>query len=146
MLTSLMQKIEESAMAVVMCNGKILATNETIYGKAVLSLPKGHTEENETSLEASIRECYEETNIVIHKSNLVKKLTPYSYEFLTPSNKLIRKILIPYLFEVYDFGNPLPKEERMISVEWMNIEEFLSACPYENVKNVVSEALVYIKR
>ena len=32
----------------------------------------------------------------------------------------------------------------MISVEWMNIEEFLSTCPYENVKNVVDEALVYL--
>ena len=35
-------------------------------------------------------------------------------------------------------------QERMISVEWMNIEEFLSACPYENVKNIVDEALVYL--
>ena len=138
-------KIEESAMAVVMCNGKILVTNEMIYGKATLSLPKGHTEENESPIETSIRECYEETNVVINESNLVKKLTPYSYEFLTPSNKLIRKILIPYLFEIYDFGNPLSKEERIISAEWMSIERFLSVCPYENVKNSVEEALSYVK-
>ena len=91
-------KIEESAMAVVVCNGKILATNEMIYGRATLSLPKGHIEENETALKTSIRECYEETNIVINETNLVEKLTPYSYEFLT-------------------------------------------VCPYENVKNVVDEAL-----
>ena len=123
-------KTEESAMAVVMCNGKILVTNEMIYGKATLSLPKGHTEENESSLESSIRECYEETNVVINETNLVKKLTPYSYEFLTPSNKLIRKTLIPYLFEIYDFGNPLSKEERIMSAEWMSIEEFLLGCPY----------------
>ncbi len=138
-------KLEESAMAVVMCKGKILATNEIIYGKATISLPKGHTETNETALEASIRECYEETNIEINESHLVKKLTPYQYEFLTPANKLIRKTLIPYVFEVSNFGNPLPKEERMISVEWMNIEEFLALCPYDNVKNVVNEALASMK-
>ncbi len=132
-------KLEESAMAVCICNGKILATNELVYGSEKLSLPKGHVEEKETSLDASIRECYEETNIVITKANLVKKLTPYGYEFLTPSNKLIRKTIIPYLFKVNDFGKPIPKEERMVSVMWMDIDEFLSLCPYDNVKDVVKE-------
>ncbi len=135
-------KIEESAMAIVMCNGKILATNEMIYGTEKLSLPKGHVEEGETPIEASVRECYEETNVVVDCSNLVRKLTPYSYEFLTPSNKLIRKTIIPYLFEVEDFGEPTPKEERIISVDWMSVDEFLRLCPYENVKGVVNEALL----
>lgn len=134
-------RIEQSAMAVVICKGKLLTTYELIYGKKVLSLPKGHTEDNETALEAAIRECYEETNIVINKNLFIKALTPYSYEFLTPSDELIRKTLIPYLFEVNDFGNPLPKEKRMISVQWMDVEEFLSLCPYENVKNIVYEYL-----
>lgn len=133
--------IEESAMAVVMCNGKILAINEIIYGKKTISLPKGHTEKNETSLNAAIRECYEETNIVISAANLIKKLTPYTYEFLTPSNKMIRKTLIPFLFKTNDWGNPYPKEERILAVQWMNIDEFLSLCPYENVINNVKECL-----
>jgi NUDIX domain len=107
-------KIELSAMAVVTCNGKILSTNEMIYGKETVSLPKGHKEENESIIETAIRECYEETNIVITKDDLVKELTSYSYEFLTPSNKLIRKTIVPFLFEVKEEGNPIPKEERMI--------------------------------
>ncbi len=128
-------------MAVVICNGKILVTNELIYGSEKLSLPKGHVEENETSLQAAIRECFEETNIIIEEQNLVKELIPYSYEFLTSSNKLIRKTLTPYLFEIKDLGNPIPKEERMVSVQWMDIDEFLSLCPYDNVKNVVKECV-----
>lgn len=139
-------QIEESAMAIVMCKGKILTINEMIYGKETLSLPKGHKEDNETLLETSIRECYEETNIVINEFCLVKKLTPYTYEFLNPSNKLIRKTIIPYLFEVTDFGNPKPKEERMKSVQWMNVEEFLLACHYENVKNIVNESLIFFRK
>ena len=121
-------KTELSAMAVVICKGKILSTNELIYGKETLSLPKGHKEENESIIETAIRECYEETNIVITKDDLVKELTSYSYEFLTPSNKLIRKTILPFLFEVKKEGNPIPKEERMISVKWMEKEEFIEKC------------------
>ncbi len=138
---ALCAKAEESAMAVVFCQGKLLTTKEMIYGTERLSLPKGHVEENETSLKAAIRECYEETNILIDESDLIKALTPYSYEFLTPSNRLIKKTLKPYLFEVKDFGLPVPKEDRMISVEWMNVEDFLALCTYDNVKDVVKEAI-----
>ena len=134
-------KVELSAMAVVMSNGKILSTNEMIYGKETLSLPKGHKEENESIIETAIRECYEETNIVISKEDLVKELTSYSYEFLTPSNKLIRKTIVPFLFEVQTEGNPIPKEERMISVQWMDKDEFIDKCSHENVKLVVKEIL-----
>ena len=132
-------KIELSAMAVVMCNGKILSTNEMIYGKETLSLPKGHKEENESIIETAIRECYEETNIIVSKDNLIKELTSYSYEFLTPSNKLIRKTIVPFLFEAKEEGNPIPKEERMVSVQWMDKEEFIEKCTHENVKEIIKE-------
>ena len=134
-------KIELSAMAVVIYNGKILSINEIVYGKETLSLPKGHKEENDSIIETAIRECYEETNIVISKEDLVKELSSYSYEFLTPSNKLIRKTIVPFLFEVQTEGNPIPKEERMISVQWMDKDEFIDKCSHENVKLVVKEIL-----
>lgn len=134
-----LNSIELSAMAVVMCNGKILSTNEMIYGKETLSLPKGHKEENESLIETAIRECFEETNIVISEEDLVRQLTPYSYEFLTPSNRLVRKTIVPFLFEVNEEGNPIPKEERMLSVQWMDVAEFLEKCTHENVKSVVKE-------
>lgn len=132
-------KIELSAMAVVICNGKILSTNEMIYGKETLSLPKGHKEENESIIDTAIRECHEETNIVITQDDLVKELTSYSYEFLTSSNKLIRKTIIPFLFELMEEGNPIPKEERMVSVQWMYKEEFIEKFTHENVKEIVKE-------
>ena len=132
-------KIELSAMAVVMCNSKILSINEMIYGKETLSLPKGHKEENESIIETAIRECYEETNIIVSEDDLVKELTSYSYEFLTPSNKLIRKTIVPFLFEVNKEGNPIPKEERMVSVQWMDKDEFIEKCTHENVKEIIKE-------
>lgn len=134
--------IELSAMAVVIHNGRILSTNEMIYGREVLSLPKGHKEENESLLETAIRECFEETNIIISKENLVRELVPFSYEFLTPSNKSVRKTVVPFLFEASETGEPTPKEKRIISVQWMGVDEFLEKCSHENVKTVVMQVAV----
>ena len=131
--------IEQSAMAVVLCKGKILATVEDIYGRNVLSLPKGHNEQGETLLQTAIRECFEETNIVLTEENLVKPLTPYSYQFSTPSNKLVQKTIAPFLFEVESEGQPIAKEKRMISAQWMEISEFLQKCSYDNVRAIVKE-------
>ena len=131
--------IEQSAMAVVLCKGKILATVEDIYGRHVLSLPKGHNEQGETLLQTAMRECFEETNIVLTEENLVEPLTPYSYQFSTPSNELVQKTIAPFLFEVESEGQPIAKEKRMISVGWMEISEFLQKCSYDNVKAIVKE-------
>lgn len=133
------QSVELSAMAVVKCQDKILTTNELIYGKEVRSLPKGHKEKDERITQTAIRECYEETNVVICEKDLVKKLPPWSYEFISPSKKLIKKTIMPFFFVIKDFGNPLSKEERIISVDWMTIENFISECPYENVIRTVKD-------
>ena len=100
-------KLEESAMAVVVYHDRILTTNEVIYGKETISLPKGHKEENENILDTAIRECFEETNIVITKDDLVMQLPSYSYEFLTPSDQFVRKTIVPFLFRVDCEGIPL---------------------------------------
>lgn len=130
-------KIELSAMAVVVCGDKILATNEIIYGNNVLSLPKGHKEEGETLVETAIRECFEETGVVLTENNLVKELPSFSYEFFTPTNEMIRKTIVPLLFNVAVCDDPLHKEKRIMSVQWMKISEFLEKCKYQNVKDVV---------
>lgn len=135
-------KIEESAMAVVLCKGKLLTTVELIYGKETLSLPKGHREENETLIDTAIRECFEETNVILTEENLVRELPPYAYEFTSPSNQLIRKTIAPFLFETESEGTPLPKEKRMISVQWMHPDEFIKNCRYENVIEVVKQLLI----
>lgn len=134
--------IEElSAMAVVVFENSILSTNEEIYGNNTLSLPKGHKENNETILETAIRECYEETNILLNKDDCIKQLTPFTYEFITPSYKKIRKTIVPFLFETNNPGIPFPKEKRMISVQWMNINYFYQNCTHDNVKNVIKEII-----
>lgn len=128
---------ETIAMAVVFCKNKILATNEIIYGKEVLSLPKGHKEENKSLTETAIRKCFEETNVIITTNDPIKELTPFSYEFLTPSNKFIKKTIVPFLFEINNEATPMPKEDRIISVQWMDKDEFIKNCSHDNVRTVV---------
>ncbi len=79
-------KKEESAMAIVFYKDKILATKELIYGKEILSCPKGHIEKNETHIETAIRECFEETNVTLDIKDYVKEETPYSINFIDPNN------------------------------------------------------------
>lgn len=129
--------MEVSAMAVVLCHGKILSTNEMIYGKEIVSLPKGHREEGETLQETAIRECFEETNVVLTKADFIKELPSFSYEFFTPSNKRILKTIVPFLFEIENEGAPVAKEERIRSVYWRKVDEFLERCSHENVKRLV---------
>lgn len=128
---------ELSAMAVVLHDDCVLTTNELIYDKEVLSLPKGHKEDGESLVETAIRECFEETNIIITENDMIKELIPFSYVFLTPANKLIKKTIVPFLFKVHDKGQPMAKEKRMIAVNWMNKDEFIEKCSHENVRNVI---------
>lgn len=132
-------KTEVSAMAVVVHRRKILAISELIYGKETLSLPKGHREAGETSVDTAIRECFEETNVILTQEDAVQELPSYFYEFSTPSNERIRKTIVPILFKVNGEGTPRPKEERILSVRWMDMEEFLLECTYESVKEVVKQ-------
>lgn len=137
-----MPKLETCGMAVVMCGGKVLAISEMVFGRHVLSLPKGHQEEGEDIIDTAIRECFEETNIGLDRCQLTCELTPYSYEFTSPSNTFIRKTVYPFLFKTDKQGSPQATEKTMVSVDWMNIDEFITKCTYDSVKAVLAEALM----
>lgn len=134
-------KKEESAMAIVFYKDKILATKELIYGKEILSCPKGHIEKNETHIETAIRECFEETNVTLNIKDYVKEETPYSIKFIDPNNTPILKNIYPVCFKVNKEGTPKKKEERILDILYMDIDDFLSQCSYENVKQMVKSCL-----
>ena len=130
---------EISAMAVVICNGTVLATVESIYGKPVLSLPKGHVEHGETVLVTAIRECFEETDVQLHGQDAVKELPSYSYNFTTPDGVEICKTIVPILFVLKTLPTPCAKEKRILKAEFMPIEEFVRDCPYDNVRKILEQ-------
>ena len=129
-------KNETSAMAVVVCNGRVLATVEDIYGKSVLSLPKGHVEQGESVLQAAIRECFEETDVKLTAQDAVRELPSYSYDFTTPQGQQIHKTLCPVLFSLSEEQTPRAKEKRISKIEFMPIDDFLQRCAYDNVRKL----------
>lgn len=137
---------EHSAMAVVFCNGRVLATREDIYGKIVLSLPKGHVEAGETVSETAIRECFEETNVSVTAADIIEEITSFKISFIKPDGQNVEKIITPILFRLTSEGEPKPLEKRVKSVEFMDVDKFLSDCPYENVKQVVQSAIIILNK
>ena len=136
--------LEHSAMAVVFYERRILATMEEIYGKMALSLPEGHIEAGETITEAAIRECFEETNVIITRTDAVAELEPYEYSFTKPNGKDVVKVVTPILFEIKYKCNPKPLEKRVKAVMYMDVNEFLKKCSYDNVKKAVQDAFEII--
>lgn len=138
--------MEHSAMAIVICQGKILATTELVYGKIRLSLPKGHLEANETALQCAVRECYEETDITITSDNHIATLDDYTVEFSNNSNQLICKTITPLVFVVPTPTAAVVKEERILDVQWLDIADFVERCSYGNVVEIVLQAQCLISK
>ena len=137
---------EKSVMAVIVCNNKILTTHEIIYGDLKISLPKGHIENGESLIDCAIRETFEETNICIMHNQFYKELSNFEIRFINHHEEEVSKIIIPLLFFIAEEGNPLPKEERIVKVKYLGIEEFLINCSYDNIRAVIEEARKYIER
>lgn len=131
---------EQSAMAVVICDGMILCTVEEIYGKLALSLPKGHVEQGESVVEAAIRECFEETDVRLNLSDVVKELQPFSVTFTNLSGQIVCKQHCPVMFQLERQQTPSAKERRILEAKYMSIDDFIRDCSYDNVREIVREA------
>lgn len=135
-------RVEESAMGIVILDNKILATKEEIYGNVVFSLPKGHIEKKESHLDTAIREVYEETGYILKKDDFVKELEPYEIKFIDHNYHLVKKFIYPLLFKVNKTNELCIKEKRVKEINFYNIYEFIKNCSYDNIKNIVLDALI----
>jgi len=133
-------KKEESAMAVVFYQNKILVTIEEVYGIDRISLPKGHIEENETVIVCAMRECFEETNCSLSKENIVCELEPFKIHFVNHKDEEIEKSIYPVVFKIHQEPVLKIKEPRIKKIEWMDVNQFMTNASYENVKQIVEKA------
>ncbi len=133
--------LEYSAMAIVCYKNEILYTNEVIYGVERISLPKGHIENNETHIECAIRECFEETGIMLNKDEFIKELTPYSYEFNNPynDNKLTMKTIYPCVFKIDEKRNTNISEKNILKADFMDIDSLMPILYFDNVRKILKE-------
>lgn len=132
---------ERCAMAVVFAKDKILYTRELIYGKLVTSLPKGHLERGESVVQAAVRECREETGVDLSNVKTFQQIQGFSYFFTDLQKQSIAKEICPVVFRLSDERPTCITEPRIMTAAFVPVDVFLSECSYENVKQVVLNAL-----
>ena len=88
--------IQKSAGLLIIKNNKILLLHPTGADENIYSIPKGHIEKNETTIEAAIRETYEEAGIIINDYDINK--TEHIIEYRNKHGKLYKNV---YYFIVH---------------------------------------------
>lgn len=122
--------MEKSAgIIIILNNNKLLLSHPTnARWSNTYSFPKGHIEENESQIEAAIRELKEETSIEITEVRIIDK-EPIVVQYNDRKGKIYKEV---YLFKVYindisEIGlsdETLPKE--MLQIEELDWCGFLT--------------------
>lgn len=115
--------------------------------KPVLALPKGLVDPGEKAAETSLREVFEETGIV---AEMVTKLADIKYVYTRAwgDRQRVFKIVSFYLMK-YRSGeiNEIAQEMRIEVAEarWVMLEEGPSLLAYQGEKQMVQQALEYVR-
>jgi len=102
--------------------------------------PKGHIEENETEIDAAIREVKEETGLEV----LIHEDSKTSMEYMI-SERTIRKEVVLFL------GTPLSthitiQESEIAIYKWATFTDTLNLFKYENQKQSLKQAHKFINQ
>lgn len=144
---------EYSSMSIVLCKNKIL-TLVTSDNKYVL--PKGHIEGEESTLETSIRECKEETGVIITEEDHIAEIKGFGYSFKGANCKYYTNSTFYDVFKVGQIDKKIyvhvfnVDEERITNIsepenfklaQWLDIDDFKHFNSYKNQKQIVENAL-----
>ncbi|MEM3374722.1 MAG: NUDIX domain-containing protein [Candidatus Woesearchaeota archaeon] len=113
------------------------------YEEGHWDLPKGHVEGKETLEEAATRETFEETGLKIKIINGFKEHISYIFKDKYKNFRLVKK-------DVYFFVGKTEKKEVKLSkehigYEWLSFEKAMKKITYENTKEVLKKADLFIK-
>lgn len=146
---------EYSGMAIVFCNNKVLVL-ETKHNEFVF--PKGHIEDGETSLDAAIRECYEESGVVLKDAKYLGECSSYSYVFSAGHLKItnddfyhtfgtneIHKKIYVHVFKIDTFQD-FKLESIFVKGSWVNINKAYNIITHDNTKKIYHEALALLRK
>ena len=147
-------RVEHSGMAIVFCKGKVLLL-ETKHKEFVF--PKGHIESGETSKDASIRECLEESGVSIKNAKYFGECGSYSYTFSGGHLKMpnddfyhtfnvnsITKNIYVHVYELKEFQS-FTLEKIFINGFWINIDSACNIITHDNTKEIFLKALELYK-
>ena len=148
-------RLEYSGMAIVFCEDKVLIL-ETKHSEYVF--PKGHIEEGDTSKEAAIRECQEESGVNIHSSKYYGECEQYDYTFSGGHLKIpnddffktfgvnsINKNITAHVFSIDELQD-FVLEPIFIQGLWVDIKKASSIITHANTRDIFEEALSLYKK
>ncbi len=102
-------------------DGKLLFVEEIDSGKHVYNQPAGHIEENETLIEAAVRETYEETG---YHCEITGYLGIYTH--VAPQNGITYHRHC-FVGKVISFDASAPLDEGILGPCWLTPEELISS-------------------
>jgi 8-oxo-dGTP pyrophosphatase MutT (NUDIX family) len=130
---------EFSAGGVVVRDGEcvvIVPTRRAADGSAVLALPKGHPDGEESSADAALREVREETGV---EAALVEKLGDVRYWYMRGGRR-IAKVVSFYLLE-YLAGELDDHDHEVEDARWMPLEQAARELTHRGERDMAARAL-----
>lgn len=130
-----------SAGGVVVLGNSVLMLRKT-NGDWVL--PKGRIEENESSMQAAIREVKEETGIKAVIENYIDT-TNFKFKNIWTNNEIVSKDVEWYLMKKRG-GNLIPqKEEGFVEAKFIHVDKVDELIKYKDEKEIIKRGLEIIK-
>lgn len=146
---------EYSGMSIVFCKNKVLLL-ETKHNEFVF--PKGHIEKGENSLQAAIRECFEESGVDLSNAEYLGECSSYDYTFSAGHLKIpnddfyhtfgvnqIKKTIYVHVFKIPEFQE-FNLESIFIKGSWININKAHYIITHDNTKKIYVEALRKLRK
>ncbi len=111
------------------------------------SLPKGHQEDGEESLQTAIREIEEETGIPKDALNLICKLGVYERPRIVryPTDPIEIRLITMYLFLTNHNNTLSPSDPENPEAKWVRIEDVSSLLTHPKDKEFFREIIHVIK-
>ncbi len=136
-------QLERSAGIVIYNSGHYLLLN---YGRSRITenrwgLTKGRIEENETVMQAALREAYEETGI--KEISILEEFEHKITYYFSRGAQRIKKTVV-YLIGISPIKEVIISEEH-IGFHWAKYEEALKMLTFENTRKVIRAAERYLR-